>query len=97
MPPGGATLYRGDAIPAWKGSVLIGTLGSRHLHRVVLGPDGRLVRHEVYLEGEPPAGLGRIRDVVQAPDGSLWVTTSNCDSRGRCPRERDRIVRIVGG
>jgi aldose sugar dehydrogenase len=97
MPPGGASLYRGDAIPAWKGSLLIGTLGSRHLHRVVLGPDGGLVKHEVYLRGEPPGGLGRIRDVVQAPDGSLWVTTSNCDGRGTCPEAKDRIVRIVGG
>jgi glucose/arabinose dehydrogenase len=96
VPPGGGSLYRGDAIPAWKGSFVVGTLRSRHLHRVVLGADGRVARHEVYLEGDPPAGLGRLRDVVQAPDGSLWVTTSNCDGRGTCPAEKDQIVRIVG-
>ena len=97
MPPGGGSVYRGDAVPAWKGSFLVGTLGSRHLHRVVLGPDGRLASHEVYLRGDPPAGLGRLRDVVEGPDGAVWVTTSNCDGRGTCPPEKDVIVRIVAG
>lgn len=97
MPPGGGSVYRGDAVSAWKGSFLVGTLGSRHLHRVVISPDGSLASHEVYLEGDPPGGLGRIREVVQGPDGALWVTTSNCDGRGTCPAEKDVIVRIVGG
>jgi glucose/arabinose dehydrogenase len=95
MPPGGGSVYRGDAIPAWKGSFLVGTLGSRHLHRVQLSPDGRLARHETYLLGDPPAGLGRLREVQQGPDGALWVTTSNCDGRGTCPAEKDLVVRIV--
>ena len=94
-PPGGGSVYRGDAVPAWQGSVLFGTLRSRHLHRIALGPDGRVTAHEVYLEGNPPDGLGRIREVVEGPDGALWVTTSNCDGRGTCPPEKDVIVRIV--
>jgi glucose/arabinose dehydrogenase len=97
MPPGGGSVYRGSAVPEWRGSFLVGTLGSRHLHRVALGPDGRLAGHEVYLAGDPPAGLGRVREVVQGPDGAVWVTTSNCDGRGTCPPEKDVIVRIVGG
>lgn len=96
MPPGGGSVYRGAAIPAWRGSFLVGTLGSRHLHRVELSPDGRLVRHETYLLGDPPGGLGRLRDVQPGPDGALWVTTSNCDGRGSCGPEKDAIVRIVG-
>lgn len=94
-PPGGGSVYRGDAVPGWRGSFLFGTLGSRALQRVALGPDGRVALHEVYLAGDPPAGLGRVREVVQAPDGSLWLTTSNCDGRGRCPPEKDVIVRVV--
>jgi glucose/arabinose dehydrogenase len=97
VPPGGAALYTGDGIPEWKGSLLIGTLKSRHLHRVVLErADPRRVRaHEVYFEGDPPSGFGRLRDVVMGPDGQLYVTTSNCDGRGRCPPEKDKLLRIV--
>ncbi len=95
VPPGGGSLYRGDVVPQWKGSFLFGTLRSRHLHRTVVNADGRLAAHETYFQGDPPAGLGRVREVVQAPDGALWVTTSNCDGRGTCPPEKDVIVRIV--
>jgi aldose sugar dehydrogenase len=92
-PPGGAAIYRGSAISEWNGNLLIGTLGSRHLHRVVFGEGGReVVRHERYLFGG--AGYGRLREVVMGPDGHLYVTTSNCDGRGDCPADKDRILRV---
>ncbi len=96
-PPGGAAFYRGDAIPEWKGSLLIGTLKSKHLHLVAFDPKtpGKVARHEVYLEGDPPNGFGRLRDVIMGPDGALYVTTSNCDGRGECPGDKDKILRIT--
>jgi aldose sugar dehydrogenase len=96
VPPGGAAVYTGTAIPEWKGDFFIGTLKSKHLHRVRFDPTdaARVQEHEVYLEGDPPNGLGRLRDVVMGPDGALYATTSNCDGRGRCPSDKDRIVRI---
>ncbi|HEV8675806.1 MAG TPA: PQQ-dependent sugar dehydrogenase [Methylomirabilota bacterium] len=93
-PPGGAALYTGQNIAGWRGSLLIGTLGSRHLHRVVAFQAGR-VEHEVYLRGDPPDGYGRLRDVIMGPDGHLYVTTSNCDGRGRCPRDGDKVLRLT--
>ncbi|MEO0011869.1 MAG: hypothetical protein RLZZ535_258 [Cyanobacteriota bacterium] len=93
VPPGGAAIYTGDAIPEWQGSLIIATLGSQHLHRVVFDPQslGSVQLHEVYLQDE----LGRLREAIASPDGELYITTSNCDGRGTCPPEQDKILRVV--
>ncbi|AEI64456.1 PQQ-dependent sugar dehydrogenase [Corallococcus macrosporus] len=91
LPPGGAAIYTGTAIPEWKGSLLIGTLGSRHLQRVEFAPDSnRVAKHEVYLRDTH----GRLREVIMGPDGHLYVTTSNCDGRGDCGPDKDLILRL---
>jgi glucose/arabinose dehydrogenase len=97
VPPGGAAIYTGTAIPEWRGDLMIGTLGSRHLHRVAFlrGRPDRIRLHEVYLHGDPPDGYGRLRDVVMGPDRQLYVTTSNCDGRGTCPAYKDLVLRIT--
>lgn len=38
--------------------------------------------------------LGRIRDVVVAPDGKLWIVTNNTDGRGRPGENDDRIIAV---
>jgi glucose/arabinose dehydrogenase len=93
-PPGGAAFYRGNRVPEWKGSLLIGTLGSQRLHRVEIETGGKLrvTHHEVYLNGM--GGPGRLREVYMAPDGELYLTTSNCDGRGRCPHTKDQVLRL---
>jgi aldose sugar dehydrogenase len=93
VPPGGASFYTGTAIAEWRGSLLVGTLRSEHLHRVKFSdtdPAG-VELHEVYFENQ----AGRLRDVVMGPDGALYVTTSNCDGRGDCGSDRDKILRVV--
>jgi glucose/arabinose dehydrogenase len=93
VPPGGAAIYTGSTIPQWQGDFIVGTLGSRHLHRVVFEKNnpGQMQQHEVYLQGD----YGRLREVKMGPDGELYVTTSNCDGRGTCPAEGDKVLRIT--
>jgi glucose/arabinose dehydrogenase len=49
--------------------------------------------------GEPKAELsgryGRLRTVAVAPDGALWLTTSNTDGRGDPNEGDDRILRFA--
>jgi glucose/arabinose dehydrogenase len=78
----------GIAIAA--GRAWLGALQGECVWSVVLdGPEaGRARRH---FSGE----YGRIRSVAQAPDGSLWVTTSNRDGRTDPRPGDDRILRVT--
>ncbi len=104
LPPGGAALYRGDSIPEWKGSYLIGALGfaytdARRLSQISFQYRDRVVSspvERVYFYGRPPEGYGRLRDVVEGPKGALFVTTSNCDGRGDCGPGKDLILKMTG-
>lgn len=97
VPPGGAALYRGDALPGWNGDLLVASLGARHLHRIELSATApaTMTAHAAYLTGDPPAGLGRLRVATSGPDGAFYLTTSNCDGRGTCPPGKDKIVRLA--
>lgn len=68
--PSGLLLYQGSAFPEWKGSLFSGGLALRHLRRVQL-ENGR-PDHQEELLG---ALKTRIRDVVEGPDGLLYVLT----------------------
>lgn len=72
----GMTFYTGDLFPAWKGDVFVGGLASQSLARVDM-EGGKAVRWENML-----SDLGeRIRDVVQGPDGALYLLTDNPEGR----------------
>jgi glucose/arabinose dehydrogenase len=90
--PSGAEILKNGAIPQWDGDLFVAALRGQRLWRLELGPDGRVTDRGELLRDE----VGRIRNVVQAPDGSLWVTTSNLDGYGSpVSQEDDRILRLA--
>ena len=78
-----------SGLAAADGSLWLGALRGGRLWQVT--PDGDRVRSTDHFVGE----YGRLRTVVAAPDGSLWVTTSNHDGRGDPAPEDDRILRVL--
>ena len=65
--PSGATFYTGDAYPGWRGSLFVGSMKPGALVRLALDGD-RVATEERYLRD-----VGRVRDVVQGPDGLLYL------------------------
>jgi glucose/arabinose dehydrogenase len=86
----GATIVKGG-VPEWDGDLLVAALRGTRLYRFDLDPAGNVVGtgQELYT-----GTYGRLRQVKQAPDGSLWVLTSNRDGRGSPVAADDRIIRI---
>jgi glucose/arabinose dehydrogenase len=91
--PSGATWYSGNAVPQMRGSLLFATLRGTHLHRIALAPDDAsgVSTDERLFDGE----YGRIRDVVQGPDGALYILTNNRDGRGSPQQGDDRVLRVT--
>ncbi|MBC6442888.1 MAG: PQQ-dependent sugar dehydrogenase [Rhodobacteraceae bacterium] len=66
--PSGMMIYQGDMFPEWKGNIFVGSLKFSHVERLdVRGP--RVTPAEV-IKGDE---TGRVRDVREAPDGSIWI------------------------
>ncbi|QBI20965.1 hypothetical protein ER308_16215 [Egibacter rhizosphaerae] len=77
------------AIPQWEGDVLVAALRGERLWRLEVDGD-EVTASEELLTSE----RGRLREVVTAPDGSLWVLTNNTDGRGDPRAGDDRIIRL---
>ena len=89
--PSGAAILKGGAIPQWEGDFFMAGLRGQNLWRLDLDESGAVIDREPLLQNE----AGRLRHVVQAPDGSLWVLTSNRDGRGIPAPDDDRILRLA--
>ena len=75
--PSGLLVYEGDKFPAWKGNLFVGS--GRWGEIPGTGSLQRVVMNETYGELRREALLGdlhqRVRDVVQGPDGLIYVLT----------------------
>lgn len=89
--PAGVDVYTADLIPEWKGSLLVTSLKGAALYRLTLSTDGqRITGRETLFQDQ----FGRLRDVLVAPDGVVYLATSNRDGRGNPAASDDRILRV---
>ena len=87
--PSGATFV---SLPGseWTGDYLIAALVGEQVRRLSF-QGGEITEDQALFEGE----LGRVRTVVEGPDGALYALTSNRDGRGDPRQGDDRLIRIV--
>ncbi len=89
--PAEAVFYDGAMFPALKGDLLVGCLRGESILRVHI--DGTKV---VSVERLIHQKFGRLREVTVAPDGALWVTTSEFDDpEGRKTKDYDQVIRLT--
>ena len=72
--PSGLLYYNSDKISEWKGKFLVATLRGEHVMVLDLDLENDLVNSaEKIFQGD----YGRIRNLVQGPDGDVFMLTSN--------------------
>lgn len=71
--------YTGNRIPQWKNNLFVGSLAAQELRRLVV-EDHSVTHQEILFKG-----IGRVRDVVNGPDGYLYIVLN----------QPDRIERLV--
>ncbi len=81
--PSGLLYYYSDKIPEWEGKFLVATLRGEHVMVLDLDLENGVVNSaEKIFQGD----YGRIRNLVQSPDGDVFMLTSNNDD--------DKILQI---
>jgi len=81
--PSGLLYYDSDKIPEWKGMFLVAALRGQHVMVMDLDLENNRVNSvEKIFQDE----YGRLRNLVQSPDGDVFVLTSNGDN--------DKILRV---
>ena len=81
--PSGLLYYYSDRIPEWKGKFFVAALRGEHVMVLDLDLENDVVKSaEKIFQGD----YGRIRNLVQSPDGDVFMLTSNNDN--------DKILQI---
>ncbi len=65
MAPSGLMVYSGRLWPEWRGDIFVGSLKFSYIARL----DGTPLREVEQIEGDH---TGRVRDIVEASDGTIW-------------------------
>lgn len=93
--PSAATFYQGTMFPSLRGDLLVACLRGESVLRVRLDESGKRV---LSVERLLHRKFCRLREVVVAPDGAIWITTSEVDPpEGRNTAQYDKIIRLTPG
>jgi len=85
--PGGIVFYYGDKLELENFLIMAGLRGSG-IFSLDIG-DNEIKTKNIL------SGMGRIRDVIQGPDGYLYLITSNIDGKALPDKDDDKLVRIL--
>jgi len=85
--PGGIVFYSGDKID-FEFPFIMASMRSANVYQIDF-EEGLSSQKSIL------SGIGRVRDVVQGPDGSLYVITSNTDGKGFPDGTDDKLLRIL--
>ncbi|KAF6245811.1 PQQ-dependent sugar dehydrogenase [Nitrosopumilus sp. b2] len=85
--PGGILFYTGDKFD-FEFPFIMASMRASNLYQVDF-EEGLSSQKSIL------SGIGRVRDVVQGPDGYLYVITSNTDGKGFPDANDDKLLRIL--
>ena len=86
--PGGIVFYSDNKLE-FQGFMIMATLRASHLFQLDINEEGMISQKSILT------GIGRIRDVIEGPDGNLYIITSNTDGKGFPDSTDDKLLRIV--
>lgn len=86
--PGGIVFYSGNQLD-FGIDMIMASMKPENLDRVKITSEGIDYQKSIL------SGLGRIRDVVEGPDGYLYIITSNTDGKAFPDKDDDKLVRII--
>ncbi len=87
---GANTTWAPSGMAYVSGNLFFAGLRGESLYKATVSADGNITKLTSHLVGQ----YGRLRAVVSAPDGSLYLTTSNRDGRGTPRAGDDKIIRV---
>lgn len=91
--PASGMFYSANVFPQFTNSFLFGLLRGQGIIQVIF--DSTDTTQVVSYQKIPGIDVGRVRDVVQGPDGLIYFTTSNTDGRGSTNPGDDKIFRLI--
>jgi len=93
LAPASLMIYNGSMFPEWKDNLFVGGLRGQTILKVAIDPNmpDNIIDQQKIIDDS----YGRIRFIWQAPDGSIYFSTSNQDGRWKKSPNGDSIYQII--